>query len=97
MDPMDARRYLRHVGLPYDALARAPPRSGQRKFEFEPFPDDLPDYHHALYCDEFMARHGTGSVQSCLDAQVVLGKWGLRLRQDYVQSGIDPKIIAPPS
>ena len=71
--------------------------SVQGDFDCKPFPDDLTDYHHALYCDEFLARHGTGSVQSCLDAQAVLEKWGLRLRQDNVQSGIDPKIIAPPS
>lgn len=40
-DPMKARRYLRHVGLPYDAPARAPPSSLQGEFEceFEAFPD----------------------------------------------------------
>ena len=42
-DPMEARRYLKHIGLPHDAPARAPPRSVQVEFEFEPFPDDLPD------------------------------------------------------
>jgi hypothetical protein len=51
-DPIEARRYLRHVGLPYDAPARAPPRTMQGEFEFESFPDDLPDYHHTEYCDE---------------------------------------------
>ena len=51
-DLMEARRYLRHVGLPYDAPARAPPRAMQGEFEFEPFLDDLPDYHHTEYCDE---------------------------------------------
>jgi hypothetical protein len=52
-DPMTARRYLRHVGIPHDAPARAPPRSVQGEFEFEPLPDDhdLPDYHHAQSCD----------------------------------------------
>lgn len=41
-DPIAARRYLRHVGLPYDAPARAPPRSVQGEFDFEhqPFFDD---------------------------------------------------------
>jgi hypothetical protein len=52
-NPLEARRYLRHVGLPYDAPARAPPRSVQGEFEWEPWPDkhDLPDYHHAQSCD----------------------------------------------
>ena len=52
-DPIAARRYLRHVGLSYDAPARAPPRSVQGEFEFEPWSDDayLPDYHHGQYCE----------------------------------------------
>ena len=39
-DPMAARRYLKHAGIPHDAPARAPPRSVQGEFEFEyaPFP-----------------------------------------------------------
>jgi hypothetical protein len=40
------------VNTIYDAPAWAPPRSVQGKFEFEPFPDDLPEYHHTEYCDE---------------------------------------------
>jgi hypothetical protein len=41
-DPMEAKRFLKHVGIPHDAPARAPPRSVQGEFEFEyqPFPDD---------------------------------------------------------
>ena len=52
-DPMEARRYLKHVGIPHDAPARAPPRSVQGEFEceIEPFPDDLSAYHHVGYCD----------------------------------------------
>ena len=34
-DPMAARRYLKHAGIPHDAPARAPPRSLQGEFEFE--------------------------------------------------------------
>ena len=40
------------VNTIYDAPAWAPPRSVQGKFEFDPFPDDLPDCHHTEYCDE---------------------------------------------
>ena len=39
-DPMAARRYLTHAGIPHDAPARAPPRYVQGEFECEyaPFP-----------------------------------------------------------
>jgi hypothetical protein len=39
-DPMAARRYFKHAGIPHDAPARAPPRSVQGEFECEyaPFP-----------------------------------------------------------
>jgi hypothetical protein len=41
-DLMAARRYLKHVGIPHAAPARAPPRSVQVEFEFEYAP--LPAY-----------------------------------------------------
>jgi hypothetical protein len=50
-DPMEARRYPRHVAIPHDAPARLSPRSVQGEFECESFPDDLLDYHHPLHCD----------------------------------------------
>ena len=52
-NPLESRRYLKHVDLPPDAPARAPRRSVQGEFEFEPLPDDhdRPDYHHIEYCD----------------------------------------------
>ncbi len=36
---------------PHDARVRASPRWVQGEFECEPLPDDLPEYHHASYCD----------------------------------------------
>ena len=41
-----------------------------------------------------MTRLGTGSVQSCLDAPVVIEKWGMGLRPKYIQYRIDPIIMA---
>ena len=35
LDPQQVRRYLRHVGLEYEAPARAPPRRVQGSFHYE--------------------------------------------------------------
>ncbi|MEN9834109.1 MAG: hypothetical protein RL011_302 [Pseudomonadota bacterium] len=36
IEPVQARRYLKHVGLDYESPPRAPPRFEQGEFDFEP-------------------------------------------------------------